>query len=1141
MSHYDLLLKKLDAFIRKYYANQLLRGGLIFAACLLIYLLLITVGEYYFYFSIQVKWTLLVFLFSVGLLSLIFWMIIPLFKMQQLGKVISKEQAALIVGSFFPEVKDKLLNVLQLREQAGAEAVSSELIAASIDQKAEKISVLPFGAAIDLRKNRRYLPLLLLPVAVAATIFIIAPKIFTEGGYRLSQPSVFFAKPAPFSFEVDQQQLRVVQGQAFTLTASVKGDKLPDRLFVVLGGEQIEMKPAGNHKFTYTFPKVSDELSFRLTAADYYSQPYSLAVLFQPVLEHMRMTLSYPAYTGKKSETMQGLSDVVIPVGTTIRWELGAAYTDEVLLHAGSVQQPMARNGRQFSTSVRFMASMPYQLWLSNNAQQSADTLQYQVQVIDDQYPQVTIDAHKDTTFAQQVLVTGTAGDDYALRQVSFVYQVLDAQNKVVRTQSVPLKSGGQVAQFTHYFDIATLKLQPGYQVNYYVEAWDNDAVNGSKSSKSTVMSWKSPDGKQLDKVMEENAEKMNASMSSSAAQAEELNEEFKEMQKEMLEAGESSWERNQKMQALLDKNLQLKSNLENLKKRFEEQRKQSDAKNLSPELKEKQEAIKEQINNLKDKQLEEQIRKLQELLEKKDQRNAMEQLQQMEQNNKLFNMDMERMQELMKRLEMQMKMEGLAQKMEELAKKEAALEQKTEAGAQSNEALRKEQEQIKQELDKMMNEDMKAIEQQNEQLQQPQQLDKAQDAGKEAGSEMEKSKDQLQQNDKKNAKQSQQNAKNKLQEMSQSLKQMAAGMDMEQLDIDIKATRQLLTNLIRFSFDQEKLMNALRATSVNSPAYLLLTKEQNRLKNNTKMIKDSLYVLSKRIFSIAATVNKETSDLDLNIARTLDAFEQRNIGEILPRQQYAMTAANNLALLLNELLSNLMQSQQGGASGSGQGKPKKGKGQGQGSGSGMMKDIITGQQQMGQGMQQLKQGQQGQQGQSGNKPGQSGQSQGQNGQGGQNSGGQQNGGSQGNAEQVARLAQEQAMLRKQMQELLDLLNSNGQGGSKLTNEIRAIQAELDKQETDLVFRKDINQLIQRNKDILTRMLEAEKAIQEQEEDNKRSAEAGKDAPRPMPAELSEYLKQQQLLFERYRTATPVLKPFYQKMAEEYLKKVQGQ
>ena len=141
---------------------------------------------------------------------------------------------------------------MQVEEQTGRET-SNELIAASIDQKAGKISGLPFGSAIDIRKNKRYLPLLLLPLIAASLIFIIAPRIFTEGGYRLSQPSVFFARPAPFTFHVDPRQLKVVQGQPFTLTASVQGDKLPERLFLVLGSEQVAMKAIGT-SFNLLFP-----------------------------------------------------------------------------------------------------------------------------------------------------------------------------------------------------------------------------------------------------------------------------------------------------------------------------------------------------------------------------------------------------------------------------------------------------------------------------------------------------------------------------------------------------------------------------------------------------------------------------------------------------------------------------------------------------------------------------------------------------------------------------------------------------------------------------------------------------------------------------------------------------------------------
>lgn len=1130
MSHYDIIIQKLDAFIRKYYLNQLIRGSLIFLAAILLYVLLVTVGEYFFYFSIRVKWTLLAFLLGLGLLALVIWVIIPLLKIRKLGKVISHEQAAKIVGDFFPEVEDKLLNVLQLKKQPSSAFESRELIEASIDQRAGKISILSFGNAVDLRKNRKYFPYLAIPILAGILIFIFVPKIFTEGGYRLAQPSVLFVKPAPFSFGILNKNFELIQGQSFTLQAQFKGEKLPQQMFVEIEGERIEMQAEKPGIYTYTFEKVYKDTKFRLYAAGYYTEPYILKVKLKPELQQMQMTLNYPAYTGKANEVLQGLSDISVPAGTTITWNLQAAHTDGIQVSAGTVSQAFTKTQDKFSASVKFMSTLPYYLLLSNQQQAQVDTLKYNVQVIEDQYPQVDIQVLKDSTLAQQILITGTAGDDYLVRQNLFVYQVVDQNQKVIKTGHVALKSGAQVVQFTHYFDVGTLRLSPGQQVNYFVEVWDNDAVNGSKSRRSQVMSWKAPALYEMDKAMTENAEKMNASMSTSAAQAEALREEFKDMQKELMDQNSSSWERNQKMQSMLDKNLQIKKNLENLKKRFEEQQKQADAKNLSEDFKEKQEAIKEQIDNLKDKQLEEQLQKLQELLQQKNQQNQMQQMQQMEQNNKLFQMDMERLQELMKKLEMQMNMENMAKQLEQLAEKQNNIEQATEKGQQSNESLKKEQDALKKELDKLMKESSEKIAEQNDKLDKPQDLKDMEDVkeqGKDAAGDMEESSEQLQQNNKSSAKKSQQQAKNKLAEMSKKMSAMSAGMDMEQVELDIKATRQLLTNLIRFSFDQENLMSKLRRTNVNSPQYVALTKEQNRLKNNTAMIKDSLFALSKRIFQIAATINKETADLDNRIAQALNTLEAKRTGEALTHQQYAMTAANNLALLLNELLANLMQQSSAGSGSGSSGKPQKGKGQS--SGSGMMKDIITGQQEMGKGLNGMKQGKEGGGQQQGGQPG--GNSQGQ--------GNSQAGGSEGQAEQVARLAQQQAMLRKQLQDLNNLLNSKGMGGGTVSKEIRDIQAAMDKMETDLVYRKDVSELIRRNKEILTRMLEAEKAIHEQEEDNKRSAEAGKDAPRPIPSELSEHLKQQQQLFEQYKKGIPALKPFYRKMADDYLRKVQ--
>ena len=165
--------------------------------------------------------------------------------------------------------------------------------------------------------------------------------------------------------------------------------------------------------------------------------------------------------------------------------------------------------------------------------------------------------------------------------------------------------------------------------------------------------------------------------------------------------------------------------------------------------------------------------------------------------------------------------------------------------------------------------------------------------------------------------------------------------------------------------------MNKTRQTSPASTLYTQNARGQKQLADNARMIKDSLFALSKRVYQLSAGINKETTDLTTALDKAIQSMEARSIPQVLVQQQYSMTSANNLALLLNETLSNLMQMQaqamQMGKGQSGKGQPQPG--QGAPSPGQMMQDIITGQQQMGKGMQQM-QGQ-GKQGKDGNQNGQ--------------------------------------------------------------------------------------------------------------------------------------------------------------------------
>src|SRR5690606_14489303 len=190
----------------------------------------------------------------------------------------------------------------------------------------------------------------------------------------------------------------------------------------------------------------------------------------------------------------------------------------------------------------------------------------------------------------------------------------------------------------------------------------------------------------------------------------------------------------------------------------------------------------------------------------------------------------MERNQELMKQLELQMRGEDLAQLLSRLAEQEGDLNEQTEQESKPNQQLAQEQDALKKSMESLMEKNMKELSQLDEKQQQTENLEATEEKGKEAGEEMDNSSQQLQQGQKHKASQAQQKAQKKLQEMSASMMQMAQSGNLQQIELDIKATRQLLTNLIRLSFDQEKLMNLVKITPGSSPVYLSNAQEQNRL-----------------------------------------------------------------------------------------------------------------------------------------------------------------------------------------------------------------------------------------------------------------------------------------------------------------------
>src|SRR6056300_354323 len=153
MDNFKIIQNKLEAFIRRYYTNELLKGAILFFAIGLLYFLLTLFIEHVLWLNTTAR-TILFWLFiAVELGLLVRFIFIPLAKLFKLQKGIDYQAASKIIGKHFPEVNDKLLNVLQLHQNQS----TSELLLASIDQKSIELSPIPFKLAINFKKNLGYL------------------------------------------------------------------------------------------------------------------------------------------------------------------------------------------------------------------------------------------------------------------------------------------------------------------------------------------------------------------------------------------------------------------------------------------------------------------------------------------------------------------------------------------------------------------------------------------------------------------------------------------------------------------------------------------------------------------------------------------------------------------------------------------------------------------------------------------------------------------------------------------------------------------------------------------------------------------------------------------------------------------------
>jgi hypothetical protein len=1086
---FNILVDKLNSFKLKFYAYKVVKGTLLTLLLLLLFYTIFSVIEYFVFLTTDVRKLIFFgFLIFSGLL-LIQFIGIPLLKMLSLLKPIDLKTTSKIIQSHFTSIEDKLLNIIELNDLPQNQ-YSNELILASIDQKIEQLKVFDFNEAIQFKNIKYVIFYFIISVLISFGVFFTNKNVFIDSTNRLIHYNTTFVKPAPFSFKLENTDLKVKKGDSYLIQVHTEGSEIPEIVYINIEGNNYLMKSSSAGSFEYEMVSVINSVNFFFTDLKYSSEKYNLKLLPKPGITQFKTTVVPPAYTGLQTMVLENIGDLQVPNGTKVEWSFNGIDIDSMFI---VVHDSVKINGTEinngFTVDTRFFKSTKYNVFIQNEITSPELALSYSVEVIPDLFPEIKVEQMIDSMQLTRYYFKGTIGDDYGFSNLRFHFNVDNSDSSI----TIPFVKMLTDQDFYFVFDFNDLN-KTKEMVSYYFSVSDNDAVNNYKTTTSDNFIFQFPNRDEILAKDKEKFEELQANINKSRELAREIKQDMNNLQLKNMDTNISDWEKSQMVSDIISKQNKLEKlyeqikqdneNLNNYLNSFDEKNK---------EIQEKQ----KQIEELLDEVFTEELKKLMEEFNKLADEFNSQRLNQLSENMKLtfddLEKQLERNLEMLRKMKVEQKLQDIIDQVNEIAKEEFNLVQELDENKNFEEVtlkVSKHEEQTKQ-----LENNLKEALELNKELKNPMNFDEFDEEFKDVEKNFQDSKNEL---NKKNKKKSEENIKKnaeKLQNMAFGMQQMLDMNTKQQNMENIANLKQILSNLIFLSFAQENVLSALNGIADKDPSLFQLNKDQNRIFEQSKIVKDSLYSLAMRTPQITSMVNNELLAIEINLKKAGEEMQEALFPNARVSQQFVVTSLNNLALMLDEALENLEEQMANAQPGDqecenpGNGEP----------GMNSLKQASENiKQQLQKMIEQMK---------------------------------------NSNQQNMSQQMGQSLMQHEMMQQMLREMMNNGSVGSDAKKQLQQIDEMLEQNRRELMNKSINTQTILRQNQITTRLLEAEKAELEREFDDKRESQTA-DEFYSNPVRFFEYKGKENKSIEYLNKNSHKLHNFYIGKYKQYLKNI---
>ena len=886
---------KLALFYKKYYKNELIKGCIFFFSLGVLYLIITIYVESLLWLKPINRFVLFWLFIVIELLLFYKFILIPIIKLFKLKEGINNLDSSKIIGNHFPEIKDKLFNLLQLKQSNK----TSELLIASIEQKSDELNPFRFSESISFQASLKYLKYILLPAAFFSLSLINGLNLdFTQSFNRVVNYQSEFSPPAPFTLSLQTSSLDVVEGQSHKVLITSKGKTVPNEVKIVYNNQTYFTKNEGKGVFSFTFLNVINPIDFYFESGVVSSPFYSINVIKTPLIKKVKIKLDYPYHTKKQDEIIENTGNLSLPEGTKVEWNIDSKQTESVSFIEGERRLFFNKlKSDNFNFRKTIISNLEYKISSSNTNLKDFETLSYKIKVVKDEYPTITIQTNIDSLYSGEALFAGKVSDDYGLKNLKVVFYDQSNINKVI---IVPLKLSKENTQTFFYQFPGPTTIEDGVDYEIYFQVSDNDIINGSKSATSKKYTFRK---KTNDEVRQEQFKEQKESINTleNIFKNNSLDQEkLLKIQNELKNKKDLSWRDKNKIKKVIDRQKKYNEMIERQAEKLYEaldQNKQENKRNQSKTDNLKQ-RIKELLKSEKQKRILTELQKLSEKINKED---LIKKAEKLAKNNKQQQRSLESLLELTKRFYVEEKTIQIANKLKELSKKQQNLFKAQDVDLEKQKTIGREFKDVSKELDQLAKD--------NQALKKPMSLPDLEELEKEVKESLVKSEKKLYQKENVSAKKLQEKSSKKMKEMSKKMQNSISEMQSNSIDENIEDLRKILENLLVFSFKQEESLLRFKELSSGHPDFGKELAKQNQLKTYFEHVDDSLFVLSMRLPELTSKIQTELTNTHYNLDRSLENFAENRFDSGSANQQYVITSTNILSDFLSNLLSNLQSS----------------------------------------------------------------------------------------------------------------------------------------------------------------------------------------------------------------------------------------